>query len=71
MKRKTIIADFNKGDLRMLDIATFISAQKAMWVKRLNQEGTASWKAYHTYILNNCLGKHTFKSNHNVKEEHF
>jgi hypothetical protein len=67
VKRKTIIADYSKGGLRMVDIATFNIAQKAMWVKRLCQEGTASWKAYPTYLLSKILGKNTFKSNLNVK----
>jgi hypothetical protein len=62
IKRKTIIADYNKGGLKMLDLKAFIIAQRTMWVKRLLKPGNASWKAYPEYILNNLLGMNSFKT---------
>jgi hypothetical protein len=35
IKRNTLIADYEHGGLRMLDIESFLKAQKVMWVKRL------------------------------------
>jgi hypothetical protein len=63
IKRKTIIGDYNKGGLRMLELKSFIIAQRAMWVKRLLKPGKASWKAYPELILNNLLGLDSFKTN--------
>jgi hypothetical protein len=67
IKRKTIIADYPDGGLRMLDIETFIKAQKVMWVKRLCREGDANWKAYPLHVLNKIMGKNSFKCNLNIK----
>jgi hypothetical protein len=69
VKRKTIIADYNEGGLKMLDIKTFIKAQKIMWVKRLYKEGDASWKAYPQHVLNKLIGKNSFKCNLNINKK--
>jgi hypothetical protein len=45
IKRKTLIADYVDGGLKMLDIKSFLKAQKSMWVKRILSPDTASWKA--------------------------
>jgi hypothetical protein len=66
VKRKTIIADYGDGGLKMLDFRSFINAQKAMWVKRISKEGAASWKAYPIYILNKLIGLDSFKCNLNI-----
>jgi hypothetical protein len=63
IKRKTIIAEYEDGGLKMLDIATFIKAQKAMWVKRLVSDDNGSWKALPMLYLSDLLGKDTFKCN--------
>jgi hypothetical protein len=42
IKRLTLIAEYEKGGLKMLDIDSFLKAQKAMWVKRLQ---TQKWQA--------------------------
>jgi hypothetical protein len=62
IKSKTIIADYTKGGLRMLDIKSFSSAQKVMWVKRLVKSKPASWKAYPEHVLNTLLGMNSFKT---------
>jgi exonuclease III len=63
IKRKTIIAEYEDGGLKMLDITSFIKAQKAMWVKRLVSEEQGSWKALPMLYLSELLGKDTFKCN--------
>jgi hypothetical protein len=63
IKGKTIISDYNKGGLRMLDVESFLKAQKVMWVKRLLEPGTASWKAIPILHLKEFFGLDTFKCN--------
>jgi hypothetical protein len=69
VKRKTIIADYGDGGLKMLDFKSFISAQKAMWVKRITKEGKASWKAYPLFILNKLIGPNSFNCNLDTKKD--
>jgi hypothetical protein len=52
----------------MIDVPSFINAQKVMWVKRLLKTSTGSWKAYPDYILNNILGVKSFLCNTNLKK---
>jgi hypothetical protein len=63
IKRKTIIAEYEDGGLKMIDIESFIKAQKAMWVKRLLSDEQGSWKALPMLYLSELLGKDTFKCN--------
>jgi hypothetical protein len=69
IKRKTIIAEYDKGGLRMLDVASFQKAQKAMWAKRLMEPGNASWKAVPLISLSALLGQDTFKCNMNCSKK--
>jgi hypothetical protein len=46
IKMKTLIADYDKGGLRMLDIESFVKAQKVTWVKRLISPEWGSWKSF-------------------------
>ena len=68
VKRTAIIADYDKGGLRMIDVPSFIDAQKVMWVKRLLKTGTGSWKAYPKYILDKLLGNNSFGCNTDLKK---
>ena len=61
IKRKTLIADYEHGGLKMLDIKSFIKAQKVMWVKRFLSPENASWKAIIHLGLEDLLGADTFK----------
>jgi hypothetical protein len=45
----------------MLEIHSFLKAQKVMWVKRLIEPGQASWKAVPLLYLKELLGINTFK----------
>jgi hypothetical protein len=69
IKRQTIIADYEKGGLKMLDVSSFFKAQKAMWVKRFLSKERASWKAAPTLYLETFLGENTFKCNTACKEK--
>jgi hypothetical protein len=63
IKRQTLIAEYEKGGLKMLDICSFLKAQKAMWVKRLMSNEKASWKAAPDWYLREFLGIDTFRCN--------
>jgi hypothetical protein len=45
----------------MIDVNSFIKAQKVMWVKRFLSPDTASWKALLTLLLEDYLKLDTFK----------
>jgi hypothetical protein len=62
IKRMTVIANYENGGLKMLDLKAFIIAQRIMWVKRLQKPKAASWKAYPEYILKTIIGMDTFKT---------
>ena len=69
VKRNTVIAGYEEGGLKMLDVESVIQAQKVMWVKRLlanNNQG--SWKFYPNLLLEKLLQKHSFHSNTNIKK---
>jgi exonuclease III len=61
IKRKTLIADYKDGGQKMIDIESFIKAQKAIWVKRLTDNQNGSWKSFPLKLLNKLFGKDTFK----------
>ena len=65
IKRKTLIAEYEKGGLKMLDIQSFLKAQKVMWVKRLISTEQGSWKALPMLFLKNWMGQDTFKTTMN------
>jgi hypothetical protein len=61
IKRKTLIADYENGGQKMLDIPSFLKAQKVMWVKRLIKTDNASWKAVPDLYFKKCLSQDTWK----------
>jgi hypothetical protein len=67
VKRTAIIADYEDGGLRMMDVECFVDAQKVMWVKRLLKTEQGSWKVYPDYLLGKILGKHSFQCTVNTK----
>jgi hypothetical protein len=67
IKSRTIIANYRNGELKMLDLKTFIIAQRTMWVKILAKPKQASWKAYPEYILQAIIGMESFKTQIDTK----
>ena len=67
IKRLTMIANYNNGGLKMLDLKSFIIAQRIMWIKRLARSTRASWKAFPEYIMNALAGLDTFNTQINTK----
>jgi hypothetical protein len=69
VKRTASIADYEDGGLKMLDVESFICAQKVMWVKRLltKKEG-GSWKIYPQLFLSKLLDEYSFQCNLDLKK---
>jgi hypothetical protein len=53
----------------MIDVNSFIKAQKVMWVKRFLSPDTASWKAMLTLLLEDYLKADTFKCSLDCNEQ--
>jgi hypothetical protein len=68
VKRTAVIANYEEGGLKMLDVECFVTAQKVMWVKRLLKDDEGSWKIYPQTLMDKRLGKHCFESNTNMAE---
>jgi hypothetical protein len=72
VKRTTVIADYDEGGLKMLDVQCFINAQKVMWVKRLlAKKDEGSWKIYPQRFLSKILYNHSFQCNFDLKNVKF
>ena len=68
VRRNTVIADYEHGGLKMLDIESFLEAQKVIWVKRLQTSDEGSWMAYPKYYFNKLLGMDSFRCNTDIKK---
>ena len=44
IKRLTLIGDYEKGGLNMVDINSYFKSLKVSWVKRLLSSKTSNWK---------------------------
>ena len=69
IKLKTIIQDYTKGGLKMIEIESFIKAIKAGWVKRLSDtDNIGDWKNFYLTELHNYGGVSFFKCNINSND---
>jgi len=69
VKRNTLIGDFEKGRLKMIDIESYFISLKESWVSRLTDSKCSNWKLIPLEYLN-ALGKKwlTFNMNIDVKK---
>ena len=66
VKRKTIVNDYEKGGLKMINLPDFLESLKLSWIKRLTNETVSTWKNiayYEFYKLS--IGIDIFKCNCN------
>ena len=64
IKRTTLINNYAKGGLEMLDIQSFNESLKMKWIQGyLNEENKGKWKPFLDYYLGKCGGKKLFRSN--------
>ena len=68
-KKYTLIGDFEKGGLKMIDIESYFISLKASWVSRLADSKFSNWKLIPLKYLN-VFGKKwlIFKMNIDVKK---
>jgi hypothetical protein len=71
IKRTAVISDYKDGGLKMLDIYSFVSAQKAMWAKRLMRQSEASWIAYPHMFYEKIAGQYSFKCSLDLTQNRF
>ena len=55
VKRNTLIGDFEKGGLKMIDIESYFISLKASWLSRLADSKFSNWKLIPLKYLNNML----------------
>ena len=69
VKRNTLIGDFEKGGLKIIDIDSYVISLKASWVSRLADSKFSNWKLIPLKYLN-VFGKLwlIFKMNIDVKK---
>ena len=69
IKRSAMINDYDKGGLKMIDIKTFNSSLKAIWVKKyLDSANTGKWKLFFDFYLAKHGGKRLFSGNLNTDD---
>ena len=69
IKRKTIIQDFKRGGLKMLDLQKFIYSLKAGWIPRiLDKTNQGQWKNIYLKQLKKYGGELIFECNINPKD---
>ena len=69
IKRTEMINDYNKGGLKMIDIASFNEALKMKWVKSyLDDQDTRKWKLFFNHRLAQFGGKLVFWGNLSPKD---
>ena len=64
-----MINDYDKGGLKMIDIKTFNSSLKAIWVKKhLDSTNTGKWKLFFDFYLSKHGGKRLFSGDLNTDD---
>ena len=64
IKRTTMINNYAKGGLKMLDIQSFNESLKMKWIQGyLNEENKGKWKLFFDHYLGKCGGKLLFRGN--------
>ena len=69
IKRSEMINDYEKGGLKMLDIKTFNSSLKSIWIKKyLDIKNTGKWELFFDFYLAKHGGKNLFAGNLNLED---
>jgi len=57
IKRRVMVADYNNGGLKMIDLESTIKTQRIMWMKRYLESYSHPWKIYLKYHINKLGGE--------------
>ena len=66
--RAATINDIKFGWLRLIDLETSMKSLRLAWLGRIFSRGSAPWKAYINYLLENYGGIFLFRCNFDIKD---
>ena len=66
--RLSVINEYEKGGLKMIDLETMIKSLRLAWLKRIFSVNVCAWKDYIRHQLKHFGGLVLFHCNYNVKD---
>ena len=66
--RAATINDIKFGGLKLIDLQTSVKSLRLAWLGRIFSQGSAPWKAYINYLLENYGGIFLFRCNYDIKD---
>ena len=66
--RLSVINEYEKGGLKMIDLETTIKSLRLAWLKRIVTVNDGAWKDYIRHQLKRFRGLFLFHCNYNIKD---
>ena len=66
--RLSIIYDYEKSGLKMIDLETMVKSLRLAWLKRIFSENDGTWKNYLHHVLKCYGGSLLFHCNYNIND---
>ena len=66
--RVSVINDYEKVILKMIDLESMVKSLRLAWLKRLFNDSNATWKTYLLHLLNPVGGKFFLNCNYEVSD---
>ena len=66
--RVSVINDYEKGGLKMIDLESMVKSLRLAWLKRLFNDSDATWKTYLLHLLKPVGGKFFLNCNYEVSD---
>ena len=64
--RVSVINDYEKGGLKMIDLESMVKSLRLAWLKRLFNDSNATWRMYLLHLLKPVGGKFFLNCNYEV-----
>ena len=64
----SVINDYEKGGLKMIDLESMVKSLRLAWLKRLFNDSNATWKTYLLHLLKPVGGKFFLNCNYEVSD---
>ena len=64
----SVINDYEKGGLKMIDLESMVKSLTLAWLKRLFNDSNATWKTYLPHLLQPVGGKFFLNCNYEVSD---
>ena len=68
MARVSVINDYEKGGLKMIDLESMVKSLRLAWLKRLFNDSNATWKTYLFHLLKPVGGRFFLNCNYEVSD---